>query len=512
MPGENGRRKPDGGRNPGGAEPGTPPDAPLPQPATPEIYRKNQPIRSLGRNGPNEFTDKAVSLPDVSPAAGTFRTTSAGIGRTTLNRIIIKNPGFGIRETMQAEIITIGDEILIGQIVDTNSAWIGEKLNAAGIKIHRITSVSDRAEPISEAVTQALSHSDIVICTGGLGPTKDDITKHTLARLFGMKLVRNEAVYEQVRAMTAVRHIDFNELNQGQALVPDGCTVLPNRCGTAPGMWFERDGKVVVSLPGVPYEMEHLMQDEVMPRLKAHFELRQIIHRTMITAGLPESMLAAKIEAWENALPSYLKLAYLPNPGAVRLRLSAYEVEGESVSKEIERQFEALRKIIPHNIIGYETATMQELVHKLLTERGLTLATAESCTGGNIAARFTAMPGASAYFLCGVVSYSNASKHDILGVDPEVIARHGAVSEEVARRMAEGARRISGADYAIATTGIAGPAGSSAEKPVGTVWIAVATPHRTTAILKQCGSDRGQIIDRASAFAISLLRDELNGK
>ena len=413
---------------------------------------------------------------------------------------------------MQAEIITIGDEILIGQIVDTNSAWLGEKLNAAGIRIHRITSVSDTARHIEQAVGEALKRSDVVICTGGLGPTKDDITKHTLARMFGMALVRDEAVYEQVRRMTELRHIDFNELNQAQALVPEGCVVLPNRCGTAPGMWFERDGHVVVSLPGVPFEMEHLMEDEVMPRLKTRFALRQIVHRTMITAGLPESMLAKRIEAWENALPPYLKLAYLPNPGAVRLRLSAYEVEGESVSKEIERQFEALRKIIPHNIIGYETATMQELVHKLLTERGLTLATAESCTGGSIAARFTAMPGASAYFLCGVVSYSNASKHDILGVAPEVIARHGAVSEEVARRMAEGARRISGADCAIATTGIAGPAGGSAEKPVGTVWIAVATPHRTTAILKQCGSDRGQIIDRASAFAISLLRDELNGK
>lgn len=276
--------------------------------------------------------------------------------------------------------------------------------------------------------------------------------------MFGCELVPDQRVADHVKRMLEGRGIEFNELNRGQAMVPACCTVLFNAHGTAPGMWFERDGKVVVSLPGVPYEMEHLMQDEVMPRLKAHFELRQIIHRTMITAGLPESMLAAKIEAWENALPSYLKLAYLPNPGAVRLRLSAYEVEGESVSKEIERQFEALRKIIPHNIIGYETATMQELVHKLLTERGLTLATAESCTGGNIAARFTAMPGASAYFLCGVVSYSNASKHDILGVDPEVIARHGAVSEEVARRMAEGARRISGADYAIATTGIAGPA------------------------------------------------------
>ncbi len=405
---------------------------------------------------------------------------------------------------MKATIITIGDEILIGQIVDTNSVSIAKHLNAAGIVVHEKVSIGDDSTQIVRSVERALGDSNVVVITGGLGPTKDDITKKTLAGMFGCELVPDQRVADHVKRMLEGRGIEFNELNRGQAMVPACCTVLFNAHGTAPGMWFERDGKVVVSLPGVPYEMEHLMQDEVMPRLKAHFELRQIIHRTMITAGLPESMLAAKIEAWENALPSYLKLAYLPNPGAVRLRLSAYEVEGESVSKEIERQFEALRKIIPHNIIGYETATMQELVHKLLTERGLTLATAESCTGGNIAARFTAMPGASAYFLCGVVSYSNASKHDILGVDPEVIARHGAVSEEVARRMAEGARRISGADYAIATTGIAGPAGGSAEKPVGTVWIAVATPHRTTAILKQCGSDRGQIIDLASTIGALL--------
>ena len=413
---------------------------------------------------------------------------------------------------MKATIITIGDEILIGQIVDTNSVSIARHLNAAGIVVHEKVSIGDDSAQIVGCVERALGQSDIAIITGGLGPTKDDITKKTLAEMFGSELIPNQTVSDHVKRMLEERGIEFNDLNRGQALVPACCTVLFNAHGTAPGMWFERGGKVVVSLPGVPYEMEHLMQDEVMPRLKAHFELRQIVHRTMITAGLPESMLAKAIETWENALPPYLKLAYLPNPGAVRLRLSAYEVEGESVSKEIERQFEALRRIIPHNIIGYETATMQELIHKLLTERRQTLATAESCTGGTIAARFTAMPGASAYFLCGVVSYSNASKQAVLGVDPDTIARYGAVSEQVARQMAEGARRISGADYAVSTTGIAGPAGGTAEKPVGTVWIAVAGPRRTVALLKQCGSDRGQIIDRAGAFALGLLRDELNGK
>ena len=410
---------------------------------------------------------------------------------------------------MKATILTIGDEILIGQIVDTNSVSIAKHLNSAGIVVREKISIGDDRAQILDTVARALRETEVTVITGGLGPTKDDITKKTLAELFHSGMYRDERVAAHVERMLAARGIDYNELNRSQALVPDACTVLFNAHGTAPGMWFERDGHVVVSLPGVPYEMEHLMQDEVMPRLKAHFSLRQIVHRTLITAGLPESMLAKRIEAWENALPPYLKLAYLPNPGAVRLRLSAYEVEGESVAREIERQFEALRRLIPHNVIGYETATMQELVHRILTERGKTLATAESCTGGAIASRFTAMPGASAYFRCGVVSYSNESKAALLGVDPATIARVGAVSEEVARQMAEGVRRVAGADYAIATTGIAGPSGGSAEKPVGTVWIAVATPEGTEAGCRQCGTDRGQVIDRASAFAIAMLRDAL---
>ena len=413
---------------------------------------------------------------------------------------------------MKATIITIGDEILIGQIVDTNSASIARHLNAAGIVVAEKESVGDDRDAIVAALRRAMDGSDVTILTGGLGPTKDDITKRTLAELFGCELVRDERVARHVRRMLESRGIAYNDLNRGQSLVPACCTVLFNAHGTAPGMWFERDGRVVVSLPGVPFEMEHLMQDEVMPRLKARFALRQIVHRTLITSGLAESMLAERIAGWEAALPPYLHLAYLPSSDKVRLRLSAYEVEGESVAREIERQFEALRKLIPHNIIGFETATMQELVHKILTERGLTLATAESCTGGAIAARFTAIPGASAYFRCGVVSYSNESKVKLLGVNPADIERYGAVSEQVARQMAEGARRAADADYAVATTGIAGPTGGSAEKPVGTVWIAVSSPERTVALLKQCGTDRGQIIDRASAFAVGLLRDCLNGK
>lgn len=411
---------------------------------------------------------------------------------------------------MKSSVITIGDEILIGQIVDTNSVSIARHLNAAGIVVHEKRSIGDQREQIIATLEEALTTSEVVIVTGGLGPTKDDITKTTLAAMFRCGMRFDERVARHVEGMLTARGIDFNDLNRSQAEVPTCCEVLFNAHGTAPGMWFERDGHVLVSLPGVPYEMEHLMEDQVMPRLKAHFALQQIVHRTLITSGLPESMLATAIEAWEVALPPYLKLAYLPNPGAVRLRLSAYEVEGESVRAEIDRQFEALRRIIPSHIVGFETASVQQGLHDLLTERGLTLAVAESCTGGAIASRFTAMPGASAYFLCGVVSYSNAAKHDVLGVNADDLARWGAVSEIVARQMAEGVRRIAGADYAVATTGIAGPTGGSAEKPVGTVWIAVATPRRTVALLKQCGSDRSQIIERATAFALALLRDELD--
>lgn len=343
---------------------------------------------------------------------------------------------------MQAEIITIGDEILIGQIVDTNSAWLGEKLNAAGIRIHRITSVSDTARHIEQAVGEALKRSDVVICTGGLGPTKDDITKHTLARMFGMALVRDEAVYEQVRRMTELRHIDFNELNQAQALVPEGCVVLPNRCGTAPGMWFERDGRVLVSLPGVPFEMKTLVDEQVLPRLCEHFRFRAIVHRTAITFGMAESILAETIAGWESALPGYLHLAYLPSALCIRLRLSAYGTDREEAEREIGRQFEQLERIIPYGIVGYGDVSLESVTGDLLRARGATVATAESCTGGNIARRFTALPGASDYFRGGVVAYSNDVKRSLLGVDGGDLERFGA--RQPSRRRANGRRRPPG--------------------------------------------------------------------
>ena len=413
---------------------------------------------------------------------------------------------------MQATIITIGDEILIGQIVDTNSVSIARRLNAAGIVVHEKCSIGDSREEIIAAIRRAELSSQVVIITGGLGPTKDDITKKTLAELFHSAMRFDEGVAEHVERMLAERGIAFNALNRSQAEVPEVCTVLHNAHGTAPGMWFEDAGRVIVSLPGVPFEMEHLMEDEVMPRLKEHFALHQIVHRTLITAGLAESLLAERIEQWEEALPPYLKLAYLPAAGIVRLRLSAYEVEGQAVSEEIERQFAELRTLIPDYVVGFETATVEEQVHHTLIERRATLALAESCTGGKIASKFTAMAGASAYLLAGVVAYANEAKTNILGVDAELIRRHGAVSEEVARAMAEGVRRLTGADYALSTTGIAGPTGGSAEKPVGTVWFALATPTETIALKHACGTDRGQVIDRATAYAIRLLRDKLQEK
>ena len=410
---------------------------------------------------------------------------------------------------IKATIITIGDEILIGQIVDTNSVSIAKRLNSIGITVAEKLSIGDNAEQIEATLKRAHSQSQVVIITGGLGPTKDDITKHTLARIFSSPLVENKEVAAFVEQLLAKRGIAFNELNRSQALVPECCEVLFNYHGTAPGMWFNEGENVTISLPGVPFEMEHLM-DEVIPRLKAHYTLNSNIHRTMITSGIAESILAERIAAWEDALPADIKLAYLPAPNIVRLRLSTYNrADSEAARARIDKLFNELYSIIPDNIVGYEDASVQQLVHQILTERGQTLAVAESCTGGTIASRFTAMAGSSAYFLAGVVSYSNESKRDVLGVNYDDIMRYGAVSESVARQMAEGARRITGADYAIATTGIAGPSGGSEEKPVGTVWIAVATPTHTIAMLRQSGTDRGQIINRASAYAIEMLYKEL---
>ena len=383
-------------------------------------------------------------------------------------------------------------------------------MRATIITIGEKISIADSREAIVTTVTRAMSESQVVVITGGLGPTKDDITKTTLAEMFCSKLRYDDKEGEHIRQLLARRNIAFTELNRSQALVPECCTVLHNAYGTAPGMWFDTaQGGVVVSLPGVPFEMEHLMDDIVVARLAERFALRSIVHRTLITRGIAESILAERIAAWEESLPRYMHLAYLPAPNIVRLRLSAYDVDRREATQAIDSEFSKLYAIIGDNILGYEGESIEHLIHEQLSKRGLSLAIAESCTGGAIASKFTAMAGASKYFLAGVVSYSNEAKRDILGVRMEDIERYGAISEEVARQMAEGVRRVSGADYAIATTGIAGPTGGSEAKPVGTVWMAIATPTATYAQMRNSGNDRGQIISRATAYALEMLYKEL---
>lgn len=410
---------------------------------------------------------------------------------------------------MNASIITIGDEILIGQIIDTNSAYIAKSLSDIGFRITDKISIGDEGQQISSTIKGQMVANDLVIITGGLGPTKDDITKQTIAEIFDSKMVFHPEISKHIEGLLEKRGIEFNALNRGQAMLPEACTPIFNIHGTAPAMWFERDSHVVISLPGVPFEMEQLMLSEVTTRLKSRFSLRENIHRTMITSGLAESILAERIEEWEDALPEYIKLAYLPSFGRVRLRLSAYEIENNDVKREINEAFTALEQIIPDYVVGYESASIEQIVHEKLIRKAQTLAVAESCTGGAIAAKFTAMAGASEYFLCGVVSYSNQAKEDVLGVKHSTIEQYGAVSEQVAIEMALGAKRISTADYAVATTGIAGPAGGSEQKPVGTVWFAVATPEGVHAQMIHSGSERQQIIGRATATAISLLNSKL---
>lgn len=412
---------------------------------------------------------------------------------------------------MSARIITIGDEILIGQITDTNSGWIASRLNDAGVRVAGMESVADDATEITRALDVSLSVADIVIITGGLGPTKDDITKKTLAGYFGCGMREDADAYRMIGRMLDERGIEFNELNRSQAVVPECCTVLPNKNGTAPGMWFEKDGKVIISLPGVPFEMKPLMDEEVLPRLKLRFRLGSIVHKTMLTFGLPESVLATRIAGWEDALPAGLKLAYLPNPSGIRLRLSSYDIEEKRAVKLIETSFSALYDIIPGHILGYEGSSVQSEVAAMLKETGKTLSIAESCTGGYISHLFTLMPGSSDYLLGGVVAYSYGMKETVLGVDGNYLEKHGAVNATVAEQMADGIKKLTGSDYAISTTGIAGPSQGVDNEPVGTVWIGVAHPGGVFSRKMTFGNLRDQNIQRASAAAINMLRLLLSG-
>ncbi len=463
---------------------------------------------------------------------------------------------------MKAEIITIGDELLIGQVVDTNSAWMAQRLNEAGIALHQITSVHDDRQHILKALDEAFSRADIVFTTGGLGPTKDDITKHVLCEYFGTTLVEDPHVRAHIHELYKERPEALNRLTATQWLVPQSATILPNRVGSAPIMVFQKNSseassspsgrslnsseassspsgrslnsseassspigrplncseastKLLISLPGVPYEMQVAMTEQVLPYIKAKFrgerlEARgEIIHHTILVHGIPESKLAIQIEDWENALPSYIHLAYLPKDGMIRLRLSSY---GEATEAEIQTHIDTLLPLISDYLLATEDISLEALAARLLTQQGMTIATAESCTGGRLAAALNAQAGSSAYFMGSVVAYANEVKEQVLGVEHDTLIRYGAVSEQTVRQMAEGVRRLMHTDYAIATSGIAGPDGGTEDKPIGTVWIAWATPEGTMAERFQFGVARlrQQITQRAVTTALVELIKLLN--
>jgi len=374
---------------------------------------------------------------------------------------------------MNAELITIGDEILIGQIVDTNSAWIAENLNSIGISVNRIISISDTVESIKASIDDSFNNADLIIMTGGLGPTNDDITKNTLTEYFNCKFITHEETLTQIASIFSKRGLELTELNRKQAEVPDCCTVLPNLLGTAPGMWFERDGKILISLPGVPFEMVGLMQNEVLPRLSKLNEGQVVVHRTIQTFGLPESFLAEKLTQWEGQLPKNIRLAYLPSPTSIRLRLSAYGTKNMDLGSIINVEVEKLGQVIPKYIFGEGDDSLQSVVGRILKQKSATLSTAESCTGGTISQLITQIPGSSVYFKGSVVAYSNQVKEDLLDVDPELIRVNGAVSIPVVEAMAKGVKSRLKSNFAIAVSGIAGPDGGSEEKPVGTICIAI---------------------------------------
>ncbi len=410
---------------------------------------------------------------------------------------------------MKAEIINIGDELLIGQVVNTNASWMATELTLAGVDVIQITATSDKEQAIRNALDQAATRADIILMTGGLGPTKDDITKKVLASYFHSEMIFHEPTFEQVKAIFKARHFEVSEVNRQQALIPEKCTPLFNKNGTAPGMWFEHNNKVFVSMPGVPFETRVMMKEQVIPKIKTFFKLKSIVYKTVMTTGLGESFLAEKIKQWENNLPDHIKLAYLPQPGIVRLRLTAKGEDETRLRNEIDQQVKALHPLIDDLIFGYDDVTLEEVIGEMLTQKGETLSTAESCTGGYIAELITSIAGSSNYFTGSVVSYSNGAKINLLGVPEEAIEQHGAVSKPVVEAMATGARRRFDTDYAVATSGIAGPGGGTDEKPVGTTWIALATRHGVTSKLFHFGEHRGRNIRRAALAALDMLRLEL---
>jgi len=407
---------------------------------------------------------------------------------------------------MLAEIITIGDEILIGQIVDTNSAWIAEQLNLIGIKVKQISSVSDDEEHILNALEEASRRAQLVLITGGLGPTKDDITKATLCKFFNTKLVFHEEIFKKIEERFQKMKLPALESNRRQADLPENCKIVPNHKGTASGMLFEKNGVHFISMPGVPFEMKAMVSDEVIPLIKQKFKLPVIVHRTILTHGIGESFLAEKIKDWEDNLPSNLKLAYLPSPEHLRLRMSIYGDNEAELQTILDKQETALKEIIPTYIFGHGKQTLQEVIGKLLIEKEASISSAESCTGGNIARLITSIPGSSAYFKGSVIAYSNEIKERILNVNADDILKYGAVSEQVVEQMASGVKKLLNTDYAIATSGIAGPDGGTEEKPVGTVWIAVAGPNGVYSKKFVFSHDRDINIRRSTSMALDYMR------
>ncbi len=412
---------------------------------------------------------------------------------------------------MKATIVTIGDEILIGQIVDTNSGYIAKALDKIGVQTTEMLSISDDRQHILNTFSSLQDKVDLVIITGGLGPTKDDITKHTFCEYFEDRLVVNPKVEAHVIEMIeGFYKRPITQLNRDQALVPSKCEVLFNKVGTAPGMWMKKGNTVYISLPGVPYEMKYIVENEIIPKVVKEYKRPYIIHKTILTYGQGESMIAERIESWENNLPEFIKLAYLPNPGRVRLRLTARGENEEVLKKAIEENVQSLTKIIGDIIVGFdEDETIEVVIGRLLHQQGKTISTAESCTGGKIAQMLTSVSGASNYFRGSVVSYATDTKISILGVDAEVIKKHSVVSSEVARQMALGVQKLIKTDYAIATTGNAGPNKGDADAQVGTVFIALVTPNEVIIEEFNFGQPREKVIDRAVNKAFEMLQRDL---
>ena len=407
---------------------------------------------------------------------------------------------------MNVEIIVIGDELLIGQVTDTNSGWIARELNHIGWEVTEITTVRDRSREITDALNSSFGRVDVVLMTGGLGPTKDDITKQTLCDYFGGKLVFDESVFANVEAIFRRRKLTMNDSTRNQAYVPNVCTVIQNSVGTAPVMWFERNGKVLVSMPGVPTEMKTVMKEAVISRLREYFQDHSsILHRTCLVKDFTESRLSETLSDFEAQLPACIKLAYLPTPGVIRLRLTARGDEESYLQKIIDDEFFKLRTILGSHLFCGSDTTLAGALGSILTERGETLATAESCTGGNIAHEITRVAGSSVYFKGSVVAYSNEVKARVLNVSSETLSGFGAVSRETVLQMVSGVQRLLSSDCAIATSGIAGPGGGSVEKPVGTVWIAVWYGERSEVECFCFEGDREQVIARATQSALLML-------